>query len=364
MTEDWAIDVKKYVPDADDAVIAAIVRYCGIALRKRDSSLVSFSDPKETGRVRDNYCRKKLGLTDPDDAVDAEIAKIGERMKGDTTRNRVTVYYLLAEAYDKLGLFGGAAKAATAAPLAAVGGVASASVAAAPLAAAGGLAAANPAPAGAPDPAPAMVASPTGTPAKSEEDREPTPPHHASARASGSDGFGGIALATLAGLGLIVLGAAVVTGFVSTDLPPTELPAYAGPDTSVAAVAAAPAPAVPEGSGVTAQVVDGMPKVSVYFDTGKTDIAPDFATVAGPVKAWVDANPGDRIGVSGFNDPTGNAALNAELSKNRAQAVAAALGTIGVPADRIDLDKPPETTDASTDMSQARRVDIFVKDGG
>jgi hypothetical protein len=62
MAEDWSIDVKKYVPDADDKVIAAIVRYCGIALQNRDSSLVSFTDKAETDRVRENYCKKKLCL--------------------------------------------------------------------------------------------------------------------------------------------------------------------------------------------------------------------------------------------------------------------------------------------------------------
>ena len=40
MTEDWAADVRKYVPNADEKAIAGIVRYCGIALQKRDSSLV------------------------------------------------------------------------------------------------------------------------------------------------------------------------------------------------------------------------------------------------------------------------------------------------------------------------------------
>lgn len=37
---DWGSDVKRYVPDADDRVIAKIVSYCGIALRTRDASLV------------------------------------------------------------------------------------------------------------------------------------------------------------------------------------------------------------------------------------------------------------------------------------------------------------------------------------
>ena len=44
---DWASDVKKYAPNADDKVIAGIVRHCGIALHKADSSPVSFSDPAE-----------------------------------------------------------------------------------------------------------------------------------------------------------------------------------------------------------------------------------------------------------------------------------------------------------------------------
>jgi hypothetical protein len=32
--EDWAADVRKHVPDADSAVIAGIVRYCGIVFGK------------------------------------------------------------------------------------------------------------------------------------------------------------------------------------------------------------------------------------------------------------------------------------------------------------------------------------------
>ena len=41
MAESWAADVRKYVPDANEKAIAGIVKYCGIALQKRDSSLVS-----------------------------------------------------------------------------------------------------------------------------------------------------------------------------------------------------------------------------------------------------------------------------------------------------------------------------------
>lgn len=114
-TKDWASDVKAYVPDADDAIIAGIVRYCGIALRSKDASLVSFSDASETERVREKFLKKKLELTDPDELLDAAIGAVGERMRASRTKNRVTVYYLLAERYGKLGLFAPKAKAAKAA---------------------------------------------------------------------------------------------------------------------------------------------------------------------------------------------------------------------------------------------------------
>ena len=105
MTEDWAADVKKYVSNPDSKAIAGIVRYCGIALRNRDSSLVSFTDKEEVARVRDNFLKKKLGLTDADADLDKAIMSVGDKMKDDRTRNRVTVYYLLAEHFGKLSAF-------------------------------------------------------------------------------------------------------------------------------------------------------------------------------------------------------------------------------------------------------------------
>ena len=111
MATDWAADVKKYAPKADDAAIAGIVKYCGIALRNRDSALVSFSDKAETDRVRANFLKKKLGLTQADSVLDAAIAKVGAQMKADRTKNRVTVYYLLASEFNQLGQFVKAAPA-------------------------------------------------------------------------------------------------------------------------------------------------------------------------------------------------------------------------------------------------------------
>jgi hypothetical protein len=105
MTTDWASDVKKYAPDADAAAIEGIIRHCGIALQSRDASLVAFSDKSELDRVRDSFLKKKLGLTQADDELDAAIKAVGDKMKDDATKNRVTVYYLLADHFGKLSDF-------------------------------------------------------------------------------------------------------------------------------------------------------------------------------------------------------------------------------------------------------------------
>jgi len=105
MAEDWAADVKKYVRNPDEKAIAGIVRHCGIALQSRDASLVALSDAKEVERVRTSFLKKKLGLNKPDAELDKAIMAVGDKMKADRTKNRVTVYYLLAEHFGKLSTF-------------------------------------------------------------------------------------------------------------------------------------------------------------------------------------------------------------------------------------------------------------------
>jgi hypothetical protein len=105
MAEDWAENVRKYAPQADPDVIAGIIRHCGIALHSRDASLVSFNDKAETDRVRESFLKKKLGVSEPDEHLDSSIAAVGETMKDEHFRHRVTVYYLLADRYGKLDAF-------------------------------------------------------------------------------------------------------------------------------------------------------------------------------------------------------------------------------------------------------------------
>lgn len=357
MAEDWLADVRKYVADADEAVVKKIVNYCGIALRKRDSSLVSMSDPKETGRVRENYLKKKLGLTLDDATLDGAIQAIGERMKADTTKNRVTVYYLLAEHFDLLDIFGGA-KRGTAGGAAALAGGA---MGLAAMPAAGKAAPEEPA-------APAATAAPQAAAA----DTAPVKPAHLAAPASGrgrryDETDGVIETGFLALVGVVgAIALAALLAWWATSGRDDE--AAATPAPVEAAAPAAPAPAtpapaaIPDGAGVVAGERDGKPMVTTYFDTGKTEVSPDFAAAAAAVVKYLEANPAAKVAISGFNDPSGDAAANAELSKNRAQAVQAALVALGVDEARTDLVKPDDATTTDMTPEQARRVELTLVD--
>ena len=102
---DYLADVKKYTAKPDEAAVKGLEKYLGIALRNKDSALVAMSDPDETKRVRENFLKKKLGLAVSDAELDAAIKTVAEKMKGDRTKSRLTVYYLLAEHYGKLSQF-------------------------------------------------------------------------------------------------------------------------------------------------------------------------------------------------------------------------------------------------------------------
>jgi Protein of unknown function (DUF2853) len=101
MILDYSDDIKKYASNVNQAAVDSIVKYCGIALKGKDSQFVAMSDPAEVKRVVDGFCAKKLGL----DAAAAEKAVLaaGEKMKADRTKHRVTVYYLVAEATGTMG---------------------------------------------------------------------------------------------------------------------------------------------------------------------------------------------------------------------------------------------------------------------
>ena len=82
-------------------MIAGIVRHCGIALQKVDSSLVSFSDQAELDRVKKGFLTKKLQV--PEDQMDAAL-RLGFRFEGVFRqaliykgRNRDTAWFAMTD---------------------------------------------------------------------------------------------------------------------------------------------------------------------------------------------------------------------------------------------------------------------------
>jgi cytochrome c oxidase subunit 2 len=154
-----------------------------------------------------------------------------------------------------------------------------------------------------------------------------------------------------------------------------SLQALLGPqvtlDNQLQVVAAAPSPASstpaaapsnPESSPATVATATLLPVVEVYFAVGKSALPPQTAAELNKVVTYLKAHPDSRAVISGYHDSSGSAALNAALSKRRAQAVQAALVAAGVPEVQTELRKPQNTT-GSGDPAQARRVDVSVLNG-
>ena len=101
---DYKADIAKYSSDVDEKAVAAIVKFCGIALKSRDSSLVSVTDTAEVDRIRKGFATKALKLSAED--CEKAIKAASEKMKAEKNKQRVTFYYLLAEAAGKLKSLG------------------------------------------------------------------------------------------------------------------------------------------------------------------------------------------------------------------------------------------------------------------
>lgn len=99
--------------------------------------------------------------------------------------------------------------------------------------------------------------------------------------------------------------------------------------------------------------------VKFYFVSGKAEVAAGANEALSDVVKGVAE--GKRAVISGFHDATGSAEINAELAKQRAQAVQAALVALGVAEDKVEL-KKPEQSQADGSNAEARRVEVILAD--
>ncbi len=99
----------------------------------------------------------------------------------------------------------------------------------------------------------------------------------------------------------------------------------------------------------------------VYFESGTAALPADAASQVDAAVKALAAAPARTLVLSGFHDATGDAAVNAELAKQRAMAMREALKTAGIDAARVKLRKPESTTGDGS-LQEARRVELRLVD--
>jgi outer membrane protein OmpA-like peptidoglycan-associated protein len=129
---------------------------------------------------------------------------------------------------------------------------------------------------------------------------------------------------------------------------------------SSATITASPAASSSASNAAVAPVVGSAETVSIYFDVNKFDPPADTAGKLDGLINYGRANLNSKIAITGYTDKTGDAAKNAELSKQRAMAVKNQLISAGMPEDRIMMQKPQQITGDQTDNKEARRVDVYT----
>ena len=101
----------------------------------------------------------------------------------------------------------------------------------------------------------------------------------------------------------------------------------------------------------------------VLFDTGKDSLKPGAELNIDRLSKYLQESPGTKIIVEGHTDDRGSAEYNEDLSNRRAQAVAKALESRGVSADRIEAvgrgkNYPVASNEDAAGRQQNRRVEI------
>jgi outer membrane protein OmpA-like peptidoglycan-associated protein len=105
----------------------------------------------------------------------------------------------------------------------------------------------------------------------------------------------------------------------------------------------------------------------VLFDTNKATLKSGADQRIDRLASFLQKNPNERLIIEGHTDSTGSEEYNQELSQRRAQAVADALATRGVPASRYQVvgrgrGLPVATNATAEGRQQNRRVEIVFSD--
>ena len=143
-----------------------------------------------------------------------------------------------------------------------------------------------------------------------------------------------------------------------------EAAAEAAEAAATAAASAKPAATRSEAAGTVAASVsdnNGFGTVAkIYFTSGSAELPAEATPVLDRVLVALKSSEEAKATISGYHDLNGDPVKNAELSRQRAQAVQRALVAAGIAENRIDLQKPQVSSGAGA-VEEARRVEIAVQ---
>jgi len=89
-----------------EELIGKVAGSLGPSIHQQDSEMVSCGSESERVRVRENFLKKKLGLTQPDHELDEAVINVCERMGTDNKRKyRALFYALLAKNFGKTAIY-------------------------------------------------------------------------------------------------------------------------------------------------------------------------------------------------------------------------------------------------------------------
>ncbi|MCF6200714.1 MAG: DUF2853 family protein [Hydrogenimonas sp.] len=97
---------KKLKLGLSEDLIEKVTKGLGPSIYNKDAESVSCSSKDELARVRDNFLKKKLGLKESDEKLDAAIKEVCEKL-GSSNRNkyRALFYALLTKKFDKESVY-------------------------------------------------------------------------------------------------------------------------------------------------------------------------------------------------------------------------------------------------------------------
>ena len=105
----------------------------------------------------------------------------------------------------------------------------------------------------------------------------------------------------------------------------------------------------------------------VLFEFGRADVKPGAQDALRKLASYLQEHPERRILIEGYTDSVGSDAANQMLSQRRAEAVAAALASLGIAPARLSTrgyGKSHPVADNGSDTNRAlnRRVEVYISD--